>query len=72
MRDYEVAPTPCWCGGSRHGLKSVTYRLQCAAMARGCLSALAIDGPPNIDVYELDRQVPEDRRLGDLIRASGW
>lgn len=72
MRDYEVAPTPCWCGGSAHGLKAVIYRLQCAAMAHGCLSALAIDGPPNIDVYDLDRLVREDRRLGDLLRASGW
>jgi hypothetical protein len=51
---------------------TVIYRLQCAVITNGCRSAIAIDGPRNIDVYDLDRQVPEDRRVADLLAASGW
>ncbi len=54
------------------GSGTVIYRLQCAAITRDCMSAYAIDGPRNIDLAELDRQVPEDRRIDDLLRASGW
>jgi hypothetical protein len=53
-------------------VKTVLYLLNCAAMTNGCRSALAIDGPPSIDLAELDSQVPEDRRVLNLIRTSGW
>jgi hypothetical protein len=53
-------------------VKTVLYLLNCAAMTNGCRSAFAIDGPPNIDLVELDAQAPEDRRVLNLIRASGW
>lgn len=52
--------------------KPTIYHFICAVMANGCRSAMAIDGPPNIDVNELDPLVPEDRRVADLLRVSGW
>lgn len=52
--------------------QTVTYLLPCAAMPRGCASALAIDGPPGIDMLELDPQAPEDKRVHGLITAAGW
>jgi hypothetical protein len=51
---------------------TVIYRIQCACITRGCASAIAIDGPRNIDLDDLDWQVPEDRRVGELLRASNW
>ncbi len=48
------------------------YGLLCAAITNGCRSAFAADGPPNIDLNELDRAVPEDRRMLDLLLMSGW
>lgn len=52
--------------------QTVIYLLLCAAMPRGCASALAIDGPPGIEILELDLQVPEDKRVHGLITAAGW
>lgn len=51
---------------------TVIYLLSCAAMPRGCASALAIDGPPGIELLALDLQVPEDKRVHGLITAAGW
>lgn len=50
----------------------VIYMLQCAAISRGCMSAFAADAPRNIDVYDLDHAVPEDRWLAELLARSGW
>lgn len=50
----------------------VIYRIQCACITRGCFSAIAIDGPSGIELDDLDWQVPEDRRVGQLLRASDW
>ena len=47
-------------------------RLVCAGSARGCAAWLVIDIAPNVDVYELDRAVPEDRRGRCLLRMNGW
>lgn len=52
--------------------QTVIYLLPCAAMPRGCASALAIDGPPGIEMLELDLEVPEDKRVHGLITAAGW
>ena len=52
--------------------QTVIYLLPCAAMPRGCASALAIDGPPGIELLALDLEVPEDKRVHGLITAAGW
>lgn len=48
------------------------YHLTCAVLTHGCRSAFAIDAPPGIDLDHLDWSVPEDRRVSDLLQASGW
>lgn len=48
------------------------YRVQCAAITRGCQSALVLDAPRNVDVGNLDPQVPEDARVASLLHANGW
>ena len=50
----------------------VTYRLQCAAIANGCMNWLAWEGEPNVDVYRLDELVWPDRRAAQLLRLNGW
>ena len=50
----------------------VFHRFQCAGMTNGCRSAITIDAPLGIDVYNLDRAVPEDKRVDDLLRMSDW
>ncbi len=50
----------------------VIYRIQCACITNGCFSAIAIDGPQGIELDQLDWRVSEDRRVGQLLRASGW
>lgn len=52
--------------------QTVIYLLPCAAMPRGCASALAIDGPPGIELLALDLEVSEDKRVHGLITAAGW
>jgi hypothetical protein len=54
----------------RSGL--VTYRLQCAAIVRGCMNWLAWEGEPNVDVYQLDELVWPDRRTARFLRLNGW
>lgn len=51
---------------------AVVYLLICAAIGNGCESATAFKGPRGIDVYALDREVPEDRGMDDVLRAAGW
>ncbi len=50
----------------------VTYRLQCAAITRGCMNWLAWEGEPNVDVYHLDELVWPDRRTARFLRLNGW
>jgi hypothetical protein len=51
---------------------TVLYFLHCACITRGCYSRLALDGPRNIDLLDLDIEVPEDRRMQNLLAANGW
>jgi hypothetical protein len=47
-------------------------RLTCAAITNGCPSSLVFEVAPKIDIDHLDREVPEDRRADDCLRANGW
>ncbi len=55
---------------------TVLYRVQCAVITHGCLAWLVLDGPVNIDLEHLDREVPEDRRVdsspGKEIQDLRW
>ena len=51
---------------------TVLYRVQCAVITHGCPARLVLDGPVNIDLEHLDREVPEDRRVDDLLALNGW
>lgn len=48
------------------------YRLQCAAITRGCTAFIAFEGEPNIDVDHLDPLVWADRRAANLLALNGW
>lgn len=51
----------------------VTYsRLACAAITNGCPSFLIFETARNVDIDHLDREIPEDRRVDDLLRMNGW
>lgn len=51
---------------------NAVYLIVCAAMTSGCESSALFKAPRGIDIYELDREVPEDRRVDDLLRGAGW
>jgi hypothetical protein len=52
--------------------RAAMCRIQCAAITRGCTASLTFDAPPGVDAYRLVREVPEDRRVGDLLTLNGW
>lgn len=51
---------------------NAVYLIRCAAMVNGCESSALFKGPRGIDLDELDREVPEDRHVDDLLRGAGW
>lgn len=51
---------------------TAVYLIVCAALTGGCESSALFKAPRGIDVYELDREVPEDRHVDDLLRGAGW
>jgi hypothetical protein len=54
------------------GARELTARLQCAAITRGCMSALVFPVGQNVDVHHLDMAVAVDRRAAALLVMNGW